>query len=129
MNELTSAGINQPILMHLIFYTLALAGGVSFVVGALMSRRETGAIRRAMFIGGVFAVMWSTLGFAGLLFSTDVPVVGSLRIEELKRFAGAAMIGVMLVLLASPEVYRRRRDMRTKPETHEPPKEEIDRAG
>jgi len=102
---------------HIVTHVIVAVGAVIFVVGGFFSRTSAAAvsIRVAMVLAGLAALSWSVIGLYLLHHATDrqlshttLPWAQFWLLDHIRATLGGAALGILICVLASPALYRRR---------------------
>ena len=102
---------------HIVTHVIVAVGAVIFVAGGFFGRTSAAAvsIRVAMVLAGLAALGWSVIGLYLLHYAKDqqlshtmLPWAQFWFLDHIRATLGGAAIGVLICILASPALYRRR---------------------
>ena len=102
---------------HIVTHVIVAVGAVIFVAGGFFSRTSAAAvsIRFAMVLAGLAALTWSVIGLYLLHYATDQQLSHTTLLwaqfwllDHVRATLGGAALGILICVLASPAVYRRR---------------------
>jgi len=102
---------------HIVAHVTVAVGAVIFIAGGFFGRTSAAAvsIRFAMALSGLAAFSWSVIGLYLLhhakdqqLSHTTLPWAQFWLLDHIRATLGGAALGVLICVLASPGLYRRK---------------------
>jgi hypothetical protein len=102
---------------HIVTHVIVVVGSVIFVARGFFGRTAAAAvsIRFAMVLAGLAALSWSVIGLYLLHHATDeqlshttLPWAQFWLLDHIRATLGRAALGILICVLASPALYRRR---------------------
>ena len=102
---------------HILAHVIVAVGAVIFVAGGFFGRTSVGAvsIRLAMVLAGLAALSWNVIGLYLFRHATDqqlshttLPWAQFWLLDHVRATLGGAALGILICVLASPALYKRR---------------------